>query len=133
MGSYAEDWGDLSWTADPLITGAVIATGAGQAGTAVSSSGALDTEISVEVAYGSPASADVVLYFLRETGGSSNGGYEDINTAAGYAVPGAASSTRARTFTVPASFGRWKPFVQNPSGASVTVTVRTRQSTGVTA
>lgn len=133
MSTYGESWGAGTWTVDPLLDAAVIGTGAGADGTAVSNDGKLDTEVSVEVAYGATYTGDVVLYFARETGGASNGGYEDTTTAAGYAIPGAASTVRSRTFTVPASIARFRPHVDNPSGADVTVTVRTRQSTGTSA
>lgn len=130
MGSYGESWGTLAWAVDPALSAQAIATGAQAAGTAVSNDGKLDTEVSIEVQYGATYAADVVLYLLRDVDGTN---YEGQETAQGYAVPGAASTTRRRTVTVPASVGRFKPFVDNPSGASVTVTVRTRQSTGVTA
>lgn len=130
MGSYAEDWGALGWTADGVISALAIATGASATGDVVSNSGKLDTEVSVEIAYGATYSADVVLYILRDVDGTN---YEDKSTAYGIAIPGAVSTTRRRTITVPASIARFKCLVDNPSGASVTATVRRRQSTGVTA
>jgi hypothetical protein len=118
---------DTAWTTSSINGSAV--SNAGSANTAaIDNDGKWATEVSVQVAYGATASQGLRVFVDRdidgtnyETGGSKPWGFE---------MPKAVSTTFYRTFTVQASeVSKFRVRVTNDSGASVTVTVRTRQAT----
>lgn len=116
------DW-TLTWTAE--TDGQAIATGADHTTGAISNDAKLDTEVAIQVAYGATASQGVKVYVLRE--GASD--YEaEADNPWGFEMPYSTSTTHRRTFTVPASIGRFKVLLTNDSGASVTADVDYRQS-----
>lgn len=130
--SFGQDWGTLAWTTDGTLNAASIANNASSDSGAISNDGKLDTEVSVEIAYGATASAGAVVYVLREVGGSGGNDYESRDDLPwGFEMPRTVSTTHVRTFTVPASIGRFKIQVfNNAVGASITATVRYRQAAG---
>ncbi len=129
MGSFYHDW-DAAWASTSINASAV--ANAGTATTAaVSNDLKLDTEVSIEAAYGGTATEGIKVYILRDVDGTN---YEAVADGPyGFEMPRTASTTHRRTLTVPAAISNFKVHVTNNSGASVTVTVRTRQSIGTTA
>lgn len=127
MGSFNEDW-DTNWTSTSINASSV--ANAGSATTAaISNDNKLETEVGVSVAYGGTASEGIKVYILRDVDGSN---YEDANTAWGFEMPKAVSTTYRRTISV-GSASNFKVLVTNNTGASVTVTVTYRQAAGITA
>ena len=121
--SGESDW-TLTWTATS-IDADVIANAGDLTSDAISNDSKLDTEVAVQIAYGATASQGVKVYVLRE-GASA---YEaEADNPWGFAMPYTVSTTHRRTFTVPASVGRFKILLTNDSGASVTADVDYRQS-----
>jgi hypothetical protein len=132
MGNFYQDW-DAGWAAETTAnldgTGS-IAANSSVAGAAVSNDLRTYTEVSVTVAYGATA-ADATVYVLRDVDGTN---FEAIaDKPFGVTIPGVASTTIRRTFTVPASVSRFKVAAFNPAANSaITVTVRYRQAVGTT-
>jgi hypothetical protein len=132
MGTFGQDW-TLDWTTTS-INGSSLSASGGQATTAaISNDGKLDTEVSVTAAYGAGTvgASDCIVYLLRDVDGTN---YEAIADGPwGFSLAKTASTTHRRTFTVPASVGRFQILVRNNTGVTVTATVRFRQAEGVTA
>jgi hypothetical protein len=132
MGSFGQDW-TLTWTTTS-INASTLSSGGGEATTAaISNDGKLDTEVSITAAYasGTVGANDCIVYLLRDVDGTD---YEVIaDNPWGFAMAKTVSTTHRRTFTVPASVGRFKIMVRNNTGVNADVTVRYRQAEGVTA
>lgn len=117
------DW-TLTWTAT-TIDADTIADAADLTSDAISNDTKLDTEVAVMIAYGATANQGVKVYVLRE-GASA---YEaEADNPWGFEMPYSTSTTHRRTFTVPASIGRFQVLLTNDSGASVTADVDYRQA-----
>ena len=130
MGTYYEDW-PLTWTTSSAISSSTITNGSTATSESISNDLKLTTEVSVEIAYGSPASAGVIVYVCGDIDGTN---YEAIADGPwGFQMNATASTTVRRRFSVPSWISRFKIILSNPSGASVTATVRYQQSVGTTA
>lgn len=131
MGSfYPTQDSAAAWQATSIAASTVTNSGNAETG-AISNNSKLGTEISLKCAYGATATVGLKVYLLRETDSSE---YEAVaDKPYGFEMPFTVSTTHRRGFWVPHSFGAFKIRVENPSGASVTVTVKTRQQTGTTA
>lgn len=129
MGSYAYDH-DSSW-ATTSINGSTVGNGSSETTSSpISNDGKIGTQVSVTVVYGSPATAGVQMMILRDIDGTNFESPNDLPW--GLSLPYTASGTHRRAVTVPPDIGDFKVAVVNPSGASVTATVRTRQIVGLT-
>lgn len=116
------DW-TLTWTEETSAES--ITDGSGYTSAAISNDAQLATEISVEITYGATASEGAKVYVLRD--GADQ--YEDVDDNPwGFEMPYSTSTAYQRTFTVPASIGRFKIYVGNDSGATVTLELDYRQS-----
>lgn len=134
MGMFGENW-NLSWGFAQVSAADVdetaIANSASLTTDPISNDEKLNTEVSIEIAYGGTANEGVRVFILRDVDGTEYEGAADAPW--GFAMPHATSVTRRRTFTVPASIGRFRVLLTNESGAEVDASVRYRQSEGVTA
>lgn len=127
MSSIGPNW-DTSWTT--IINAASIGNNGTQTSSAIShtgSPGKAGTAVGVTVAYGSTATAGLVVYVAKEVDGTPT--YELIgDEPQGVVLPYAVSTSIHREFTVQGTdCPSFKVIVKNPSGASVTVTVGYRQ------
>lgn len=129
MGSFGHDH-DAAWAATSIAASS-ITNGSNAATGAISNDGKLDTEVSVEVAYGATASAGVIVSVERDVDGTN---YEaTADQPFSFTMPNTVSTTHRRVFTIPGHIGTSRVRLTNPSGATVTATVRTRSAMGVTA
>jgi len=131
MGSfYPTQDSAAAWQATSIAASAVANSGNAETA-ALSNNSKLGTEVSIAAAYGATATVGLKVYVLREVDTTT---YEAVaDKPYGFEMPFTVSTTHRRGFWVPHSFGAFKIRVENASGASVTVTVKTRQQTGVTA
>jgi len=110
------------------INASAVANAAVATTAAITNDGKIATEISVTVVYGATATAGLIVYLLRDVDGTN---YEAVaDKPWGFEMERAVSATYRRVFAVSAGeMDNFKVHVTNNSGASVTVTVRTRQGT----
>lgn len=131
MGSYGINRDVESWQTTSL-NGSTITNGSESATGAIALDGYLGVEVSVEVAYGGTASAGVQVHILGDIDGTNYEARADLPH--GFEMPKTTSTTFRRRFKVSAQdYANFKVNVYNPSGASVTVTVRYRRFLGETA
>lgn len=116
---------DSSWTTTSINSSAIADAGTDTTGIISNDTkgGAL---VSVEIAYGSPASEGVKVYVFGDVDGTN---YEAVADGPwGFQMSNTASTTHRKTFQV---FGRdyddFKVHLTNDTGASVTATVRYKQ------
>lgn len=123
--SVYTNWAD-TWTATSIAASSITNTGTATTA-AISNDGKSGTEIGVTIAYGSTADAGVDVYVLREV----DGNYETVNDRPyGFQMPYAISTTKYRTFTVMADrVSKFKIYIENQTGATVTATISYKQAT----
>lgn len=129
MAASTVNW-EASWTTTSINSSAIA-----NAGNAVTAAISMDAkwaiEISITIAYGSPANQGVKVYVERDVDGTNFESASD--NPRGFEMPRAASSTRRRTFTLSAQeIANFRVRLTNDSGASVTGTVRYRYATDIT-
>lgn len=126
------DW-TLTWTS--LANAASITDTNANTSAAVSHDGKLGTEVAIEVLYSATFDEGVKVYICREDGDgdyevpADNGGYD---SPWGFEVPGAASQTGRKIFTVPPTIPRFKVVAVNNSGGTVTYSADYRQAVAAT-
>jgi len=126
MTTISTNW-DTSWTATSIAASSVTDTSTATTA-AISNDGKSGTEVSVTCAYGGTVDQGLKVYILRDADGTN---YEAvIDKPWGFEMPSGVSTTYRRAFAVCADrISNFKVHVTNDSGATVTVTVKTRQST----
>ena len=128
MTQIATAW-DSIWSATSIAS-STVTNGSNATTAAISNDTKVGTEISVTVAYGGTATQGVLVNVLRMVDDSPT--FESATNDApwGFAMPFATSTTFHRTFTVPSDrISKFKVYVANSAGASVTATVNYRQFT----
>lgn len=131
MGNFKIDRGAESWQTTS-INGSTISNSAESNTGAISLDDYLGVEVSVEIAYGGTASAGVQVHVLGDIDGTNYEARADLPY--GFEMPRATSTTFRRRFSLSAQdYANFKVNVYNPSGASITATVRYRRFLGETA
>ena len=122
MADFRTDWDDSYTTQDDDT----ITNGSDLSTEAIDNNGKWGTEVAVTVEYGAIANCGVKVYVLRRVDTII---YEDIlSDPWGFEMPYDTNITVYRTFFVNGvSVSAFKVFIQNSSGASVDVIVKTRQ------
>ena len=126
MTTIATNW-DSTFTATSIAS-STITNGSNATTAAIDNQTKVGTEVSVTIAYGGTATAGCIVNVLRMVDDSPT--YESPTNDApwGFAMPFATSTTFHRTFTVAADrISKFKVYVANSSGASVTATVDYKQ------
>lgn len=133
---FGQNW-PTSWTTDSVLNGTpTVAAGAYSSNSAtIANYGAspnevLDTEITVDVAYGATITGGgAIVYICRRT----RTGWESPanDSPASFTVPVVASTTRSKTVTVPGLVGDFQVVVFNPAtNSTITPTLASRPSQG---
>lgn len=118
---------DSTFTATSIAASTVTNTSSATTA-AIDNSSHAGTEVSVTVAYGGTATQGLVVNVLRMVDDTPT--FESATTDAcfGFSIPYSTSTTFHRVFSVSSDrISKFKVFVSNNTGASVTVTVKYKQ------
>lgn len=128
MATTNPNWGAWSSGITGLSGASVANAGTATSTNEISNDDKIATEVSVECVYGATASQGLKVYVLGSIDGTN---FETVASGAwGFEMQRATSSTYRTRFMVSAlDYSSFKIHVTNNSGATVTVTVRTRQAT----
>lgn len=126
--TVSTNW-DSSFTTTS-INSSTVTNGSSATTGAIDNNNKAGTEVTVTIAYGSPANSGVIVSVLRIINGTPTYESGANDTPWSFALNYNASSTYNRAFTVPADrVSKFEVYVSNNSGASVTATVQYKQFT----
>lgn len=126
MSTISNLW-DTTWTATS-IAGSTVTNTSSATTAAIDNSAHAGAEISVTVAYGGTATQGLVVNILRMVDDTPTYESATNDSPFGFAMPYSTSTTFHRTISVAGDrVSKFKVYVSNNTGASVTVTVKYKQ------